>query len=579
MMPKRAFWRFFLLRKRTLIVKVIVACWVVFALWKLFGPRPPPFFVRPVNWVHASERVNVTRNIDVMPILPDYAVCGAPTNTSGTRFRVPYDSNRPASVFTDKQAYSAKSGVDGRVWYLDDMSKALPTALVWRLDAPGMTCCGNQPYSVFSLTDYDDSVCLFENVKFVGTTVEPGAFEKWHSVSSASYPGPIVNFKFELMADNDKAKSLLLANSGGMVDWETRVYSSVSWSSDAVPCDSLTSKRVYVFASETHDGGGFWHAMHNLFMRSFGALADLHDGTITCNVDWAEGCRVQRDRVAFGLAGRYPRCNNAATRYLEPLTDAPVVCGPPVESCYDRVLFGLASSLNFNRPRTTARTAALVHHLSRFMYFRETGRSLPPLYKLAEHNGRTHTAVQPFVVIIVRKVRWRSWEEHHLEKMQQVLLQRNLLFELVSFENKQERVRAWDALRRATLVIGVSGAGLTNLIFIQPGTVVVDIYPRQAFGFPLKKFFIYTSLINAVGGVQINYEDRTSPAQKFDGQVHMNNIRFNQLLDVGLSFGVHTAMSPTWKWSDTMPLYCSIVLPDPDFASKVAASPHFAQWF
>ena len=364
--------------------------------------------------------------------------------------------------------------------------------------------------------------------------------------------------------------------------WAPRVFAAVSLSPSPYPvtspssteCKRHDSERTLVVFSDAYEGN-FFHDKHNHYIRAFGTLAGLEDGLIECNLEWESGCRVRRDKILFTVPGQ---CHDSTAGVIAPLSDRNHTCAPEKDTCYDRVIYGLSNPINVYRPQPTPRAFVLLHHLARYWYHSEVGEPLPPLF--ATQSGRTHPVRKPYIVIVVRNMarssNRRAWDPSHLKGMVHIMEQRGLPFEIVSFDSPAESKVALKAFRRATVVLAVSGAGLTNLIFIQPGTVVVRIFPFKSFGYDLVRYGIFACITNLLGGVMIDYQDLDSD----QNVIAMPEPRFHALLDTALSLGIHTSLHSTFtfKFSNATSLDLSIILPDPTFVTQVSKSPGLRQW-
>lgn len=473
-------------------------------------------------------------------------------------------------------------------------------ATKWAVESPqhGVSCCGSLAPIHNDIYPYVDTVCIMHNVRYLGEDRDPGWDTPLNQDKTDSFPGPIVRHHFQAHSQSTTPSTtphspppppppILLGWWGGIIWWSPRVFATVSLSPTPYPpttnpsspehrteCTRHDSERTLVVFSDAYEGN-FFHDKHNHYIRAFGTLAGLEDGLIECNLKWDVGCRVQRDKIHFTVPGQ---CHDSTADVLAPLSDRNHTCAPEKDTCYDRVIYGLSNPINFYRPQATPRAFVLLHHLVRHWYYLETGRALPQLF--ATQSGRTHAVHEPHIVVVVRNVargsNRRAWDPAHLKGMMRIMDERGLSHEVVSFDSPAESKVALKAFRRATMVLAVSGAGLTNLVFIQPGTVVVRIFPFNSFGYDLVRFGLFTCITNLLGGVMVDYQDLDSDPNV----IIMPEPRFHALLDTALSLGIHASLQSTFsfKFSNATSLNLNIILPDPTFVTQVTKSPGLHQW-
>ena len=554
-------------------------------------PPPPPMVQRRWELLHV-EGIPGAANISHMPVIPGCLTCGG-EGTPEKLASCPFRSEDGRFDPGEWEAYSVDVGQmwdvldGGRLWSLTrDMGGGRREAGKLELgrSTSSIRCCGvDHPKGQDHVQAYDDVACLLERVRFAGLEYDEGFDEYLGAEESA--PGPLIRFQVELFdpeGGGDGVEPIVVGSAGGIWDWRRRLYLSVSVEEEGVAFDpsreslcpgGVVEDRILVVMQDPFVHGSFWHNFHNLFVRGFAALANLEDGIVTCNVEWPEGCRIKREATIISLPGTIsdPGEMERVVPLVERLSDVPVMGIPPDSSCYSRILFGLSGSVNFNHARISPRSIALAHHLARFEYYKATGSSLPSVWG---PNGLV-TAVEerpPLLVIVVRKVRVRSFTPDTMEMMVRVARSRGLPFEIVTFESsaKEDRERAYSTIRRATIIFGVSGAGFVNLVYMHPGTVVIDLFAPEAFTYSLKLYEIFTILINTMGGTIISYNFNDplinyAPEGQRDSIIRLSQVQFESLLEAALAeVGVGLTEAKLTLLNDQLyPGRVYVVRPDP----------------
>ena len=454
-----------------------------------------------------------------------------------------------------------------------------------------VSCCGMAPPESLNFSQFRDLSCDMSYVQVVSMHPNPDEWEDTlvDATEDVRADGrviwPVVVRTFG--APESQIGTSFLGMVAGMDFWPYQVSLAVEATGDSYvdsllgkgdrPCTRVVNDRIGVIVSDPYTGG-IWHDFHNILIRTFGALAEREDGIVTCNVEWPEGCRIQRDKVE--LLNYYGvESSPNLLRFMSYLSDKHPRSRSSLHgsdgTCYSKLLAGISTSLNFNSARTTPRTAALLTHFQRWFFFQETGTPIDLLPLEVDT-----TREKPHVLIIARRGYARRWLDNDEYRMLDWLEDRGLEGTVIEFEEISKREIA-QAMREATIIIAVSGAALMNTIDIYPGTVVFDLFPRKFFKFELPEYFIFAAIVNARGGTIINWEDhRDAVPGDFRSTlpIRMTEEMFHAILDQSLQLGIHKHMDVTWKWSTAPPLDTRIVVSDPDFSAKLAQYPGRYLW-
>ncbi|KNC47057.1 uncharacterized protein AMSG_03481 [Thecamonas trahens ATCC 50062] len=296
----------------------------------------------------------------------------------------------------------------------------------------------------------------------------------------------------------------------GIVEWGEGLCVDVGFSSPS--CTVPDDHTLYVALDPWTDA--FWHDFHNGFMRTFGTLYELDDPSLLqCDDSWPEVCRVNTTKVivAYRVSTSPSHSAGPSLRGLLAHLADEVIAEPDPSHCYARVVAGPATALDLNAgARFTLKSTKLLSYFSRWYYYvattlgSQSGLAVLDLERLVE--PRTEHRV----LIISRRgaSHGRKWGPGIEDAMVAWLESSGVSVEAVDFA-AMSVVEVAAAVRRATVVIGVSGAGMINMMYARPDTVLIYIYPERVFGHldPLNSSGIYITLARMRGGQVVVVHD------------------------------------------------------------------------
>ncbi|KNC48498.1 uncharacterized protein AMSG_04945 [Thecamonas trahens ATCC 50062] len=345
------------------------------------------------------------------------------------------------------------------------------------------------------------------------------AFNVGASISnSLDYRGATVTINAQppLSATNEGDPAPQRLGKVGIAEWHEGLLVDVGFSGSSC---TIPDNRTLFVAHEPWTNT-FWHDFHNGFMRTFGTLYELDDPSLLqCDDSWPEACRVNTTKViiAYWVTSIGDHSAGPTLLGLLPHLADEIITEPDPSHCFARVVAGQATALDLNAGiRFTVKSTKVLSYFSRWYYYVATGEPLEPalgvegaktpgsrsglteldLERLAEPRTEHH------VLIISRQhaANGRRWGPGVKEAMMTWLESSGVSVEAVDFAAVSVKDIA-AAVRRATVIIGVSGAGMINMMFARPDTVLIYIYPERVFAHndPLNSSGIYITLARMRG--------------------------------------------------------------------------------
>ncbi|KNC49663.1 uncharacterized protein AMSG_05922 [Thecamonas trahens ATCC 50062] len=329
------------------------------------------------------------------------------------------------------------------------------------------------------------------------------------------------------------------------------------------PPDSLVYDDRVVVVIHDMWSGNFWHTFHNRLIRTFGTMATLVDeGLITCSAENPRACDIARDKVVLALP--VPLTPISDVDFVELLGGGQELMTAD-NVVYRRIVIGASTLLDANSRVIEPRSIILLGHFVRW-YNLQLGVDRP-LPAISIDDALKSKDVPR--LLLVERVRRRAWANPH--EILDWARGRGLEVDTIQFEIASH-AEVVDKLAAATIVVAVSGAGLTNLIHITPGTVVIDVLPVASFGLEEKvttDVCIFSQLTNARGGVMIKIYDYHG-----DNKVpisFVNRDHFDGLLNQALTLGIHSAMAPSWTWVNVPPVESGVLMAPDDLGEFIAS--------
>ena len=310
--------------------------------------------------------------------------------------------------------------------------------------------------------------------------------------------------------------------------------------------------------------GTYWHDFHNLFLRTFGTLYEMGDSSVfVCSLVWPEMCRVRTEEFDVVVGGtNLGGPSGAAVNFLHKLADNVYSLSAPSSACYDRVVIGTATSLDLNTgARMTIKTARLIQYAAGWLYYGMTGRVLDEgLLRAAQDAGvepgkdavgvdvldlaRTHDPRDAVSILFLARPQNDNKRRHFrlpdLEALVEDLRGEGLDVDWFMFE-EVELADAIARIRAATVIVAVSGAGMTNLIWARPDTVIVYVYAVKNWApLNLEKLtpkILYVSLARARGCPIVVVKD-SHPATDPEG-VPLPIVVYKEIIWGALHLGIN----------------------------------------
>ena len=261
------------------------------------------------------------------------------------------------------------------------------------------------------------------------------------------------------------------------------------------------TRPLLVVASDqwAHWGGNTWHTWHNVVYMTFSALYD--SGLLTC--DEITGSCSTTQALDFLLLYRPPPTviepNPSMCAFLQRMfgqQDMGCTTDPNQlhNTCYERVLVQAAATSNALIYGADRRT-----NLRLFARAIEFLHGLPPL-KPAEVEDRP-----PFVVFLDRPVKRRGFNAISFNNLHAIMKKSGIPFMKLACSTKYKK-RDMSVIRKATVLIGATGAAFTNTWHLTKGAVAV----LASTGSPWYETWYFKALVLSTGSTYI----RWTPAQQ-----------------------------------------------------------------
>ena len=352
------------------------------------------------------------------------------------------------------------------------------------------------------------------------------------------------------------------------------------------PCEVRIPGTTYIIRDAFP---GVWHFFHNILVRTFGTLsAGVSPPLLVCHADNPKACtvdpsvRIINQGDDLNNNGVFPR---QFAGYLDALSTHPLISSLDPGTCFDSVIWGAPSAIDLNFGFLSPRIVLFLAHFQRWYVHTATVLAalpedqaslvaaplLPLLYGPSDGSiptdGIGEEYIRPIpksprVLFITRVGSSRPTALDFVANATAWLGARGIpssAIDEVSF-GKLPAHEIPPVFANATIVVSFSGAQLTNLHSLLPGTVLIDSIVARYFGGTSGSrttHDFYNLWANARNCPVVRFLD---PAPYPPGTTnHMWTPQsipehvFHTLLSKALELGVHAYMPPSWTPAPPLP--------------------------